>query len=342
MGFKTYIRKMLDILVKQFGYEIIQSHVLYEWQKTNFIKREYTELKLPEGADEYLRADNNKLVELKKKYSECNKEVTDHVLWQDENLSSLDLKHFRGDHSDRSYLYQIKGINMGILNYIISMYYIKTIDSLDLLELLTEDDYFGIFNFSIDNKAISRDLIDSIVEIYFLEKYLNISKMRDVRILDIGAGYGRLAHRMVSALSNISQYICTDAVPISTFISEYYLKFRNLEHLTKVVPLHTIEKELGMVDVEIAVNIHSFSECKFSAINWWVSLLKRNRVKYLMIAPNALDNGGKFLLSHDGIDFSDLINDYGYKLIAKEPKYRDLSIQEYGINPTYYYLFELN
>jgi hypothetical protein len=33
---------------------------------------------------------------------------------------------------------------------------------------------------------------------------------------------------------------------------------------------------------------------------------------------------------------------HGYKLVAKEPKYRDPVVQQYAIGPTYYYLFELS
>ena len=65
-----------------------------------------------------------------------------------------------------------------------------------------------------------------------------------LRILDIGAGYGRLAHRMVSAFPNIQTYFCTDAVAISTFISEYYIRFRKLENNTKIIPLDDIESTL--------------------------------------------------------------------------------------------------
>ena len=198
------------------------------------------------------------------------------------------------------------------------------------------------FTFLIDNKVVSRDLLDSIIEIYFLEKHLNISSLRNLTVLDIGAGYGRLAHRMVSALPNIHTYFCTDAVAVSTFISEYYVRSRDLENKAKVIPLDEIEGTLANQSVDIALNIHSFSECRISAIEWWLSLLEKNRVKYLMIVPNILEHGSELLLTNDRQDFSGVVEKYGYKLVAKEPKYRDPVVQEYAINPTYYYLFKLS
>ena len=179
------------------------------------------------------------------------------------------------------------------------------------------------------------------MEIYFLEKHLNLSDLKDLTILDIGAGYGRLAHRMASALPNIKEYLCTDGVAISSFISDYYLRFRGLEDRAKVIPLDRIENTLCYKSVDLAINIHSFSECTISAIDWWMSLLKKSKVKYLMIVPNSGDHGGDHLLTNDGKDFGEVIEKHGYKLAVKNPKYRDPIVQKYAINPTYHYLFQL-
>jgi hypothetical protein len=175
---------------------------------------------------------------------------------------------------------------------------------------------------------------------YFLEKHLNISGWDRINMLDIGSGYGRLAHRMVSGFPNIDRYLCTDAIPVSTFICEYYLRFRNVDNKAKVIPLHDIEEVLRNRAIDIAINVHSFSECRVQAIAWWLNLLNKCRVKYLMIVPNAVNGKGR-LLTSDGQDFSSIIESHGYKLIAQEPKYRDIVVQRFAINPVYHYLFEL-
>ncbi|ODS33254.1 MAG: hypothetical protein SCARUB_01645 [Candidatus Scalindua rubra] len=339
MGIKKHIKNSLNSLLKRYDHEIIASRLLYDWQKSFQRRSSYKKAKLPEGAEDYLQQKNPRFRELREKYSIFNQDVTEPLVWTNNHVSSDDIRNFRGDNA---FVWQLRGPNMNIMSYALSTYYIKAIDNLCLFDKLAEDDYFGIFTFLIDDQPISRDLLDSIIEIYFLEKHLNISRWSNLKILDIGAGYGRLAHRMVNAFHNIDYYLCTDAVSISTFISEYYLRFRNVHDKAKVIPLYDIEDVLTNHSVDIAINVHSFSECKVSAIDWWLTVLERNRIKYLMIVPNSLNHGrGKLLLTIDFQDFLDVVEWHGYKLIAKEPKYRDATVQEYGINPAYHYLFEL-
>lgn len=345
MQIKPYLKKVeqsaiyaLNSLLEYRDYKLIDSRLLYGWQKSPEVKPTYNRSALPEGASDYLHKNNPKLEYLNKKYDTFNTEVTTPLVWTDAHVKPDDVVYFRGDNA---YVWQLRGQNMNIMGYALTTYYVKSIDNLQLLDLLEEDDLFGNFTFRIDNRLISRDLLDSIMEIYFLEKHLNISKSSRTTILDIGAGYGRLAHRMASAIPQVSSYLCTDAVAISSFISDYYIKFRKLEKIAKVIGLDAVEKTLGEEPVDIAINIHSFSECKISAIDWWLSLLSRYKVRYLMIVPNAGDHGGERLLTHEGEDFGEVIEKHGYKLIAKEPKFRDPVVQTFGINPTYHYLFEL-
>ena len=345
MQLKPYLQKVeksavyaLNSLFGYRNYRLIEVRLLYEWQKASEEKPTYNRSTLPEGASDYLLKDNPKLEHLNKKYNTFNTKVTTPLVWTDAHVKPDDVVYFRGDNA---YVWQLRGQNMNIMGYALTTYYVKSIDKLGLLNLLKEDDLFGNFTFRIDNRVISRDLLDSIMEIYFLEKHLNISKLNKATILDIGAGYGRLAHRMASAIPQISSYLCTDAVAISSFISDYYIKFRKLGKIARVIGLDAVEKTLGTEPVDIAINIHSFSECKISAIDWWLSLLSRYKVKYLMIVPNAGDHGGERLLTHENEDFGEVIEKHGYKLIAKEPKFRDPVVQKFGINPTYHYLFEL-
>ena len=339
MSLKTNLRTQLAKFLKQQGYELLPSHALYEWQKFNIAKPSYKESQLPEGAKNYLNKENERLKELEAKYDKFDDEVTSHLIWKEGHVRPDDLLYFRGDNA---YVYQLRGSNMNILGYALTTYYVKSIDKLGFLQKLEEDDYFGNYTFLIDNKKVSRDLLDSINEIYFLEKHLKISKMQNLKILDIGAGYGRLAHRMLEALPNIKTYYCTDAVAVSTFISEYYLRFRKLEERSRVIPLDNIENTLQNEHIDIALNIHSFSECSIQAVEWWISLLNKNRVKHLMIVPNIYTDSKDKLVTHDRQDISKILEKHNYKLSVKEPKFSDSVVQEYGMNPTTYYLFELH
>ncbi len=318
---------------------MIRKSFLNELQKDE-VKHTYEKTRLPNGAEDYLHHNNHRLKELQKKYAKFDPIVTEPSIWVDNHVKTDDIKYFRGDNA---YVWQLRGKGISDVNYILTAYYVKTIDNLSLLDVLKEDGEFGVHSFAFnDNKVISRDLLDSIVEIYFLERQLNISTFPKLNILDIGAGYGRLAHRLIEALPNLNNYICVDAIPVSTFICEYYLSFRNVDKKAKAVPIYEIEDVLQNQPIDIAVNIHCFSECTISAIEWWLSLLVKYKIKYLMIVPNALTHGGKQLLTNSGEDFLPIIKNKGYELIAKEPKYGNRIIQKYGIYPTYHYLFELS
>ena len=92
--------------------------------------------------------------------------------------------------------------------------------------------------------------------------------------------------------------------------------------------------------IDLAINIHSFSECSLASINWWIERVKELGIRYLMIVPNAYQEGGSKLLTNKREDFSGLINKHGFRLRIKEPKYLDPLMQRLGLYPTYYYLFE--
>jgi hypothetical protein len=326
------------------GYKIADGAVLYDWQTATPVKiSTHNEAELPQGAREFLTPTNPRLTSLRERYALFDRTATDSVFWDDNRVSADDLAYFRGDNA---YVWQLRGRNMHVLGYALSTYYAKSVDRLRLLDTLEEDELFGNFTFRVDQRLVSRDLLDSVLEISFLERHLALSSVRDLHILDIGAGYGRLAHRAALGLGTLGCYFCTDAHPASTFISEYYLRFRGLEQKAKVVPLHEIEDTLSRQKISLAVNVHSFSECKPDAIHWWMSLLRKNNVENLFIVPNDYATGGKMLLTYDYKrnrfdNFQDIVEEHGYKLKIKEPKFLDPVVQQFGINPTYYYLFEL-
>lgn len=292
----------------------------------------------PVEAASYLRPENERLLDLKARYAAFSREATAPLHWTDSYVKAEEIFRFRGDNA---YLWQLRGDNMEAGAYALATYYVQSIDQLGLLDRLEEDGSFGACTFEIGGRRVSRDLLDSIVEIYFLEKHLSLSSRDNFKVVDIGAGYGRLAHRMLAGLPNIARYLCTDAVAVSTFISEYHLRYRGLGGRAQVVPLDEIEMALKSNRPNLAVNIHSFTECHLPAIEWWLSLLERQEVEYLMLVPNANDHGGQRLLTNDGKDFSGIIEGHGYRQVAMEPKYRDAVVQAHAINPTCHFLFKL-
>jgi hypothetical protein len=337
MGVKKSIAAGLNQVLRMYNAQIVPANILHEWQRAPVTRPCFNERGLPDDAARYLKPDNPKLVELQRRYGAFDAEVTTPFIWSDGHVRTEDIAYFRGDNA---WVWQVRGKNSNVLAYALSFYYLKSIDRLGLLDKLSEDNSFGNFIFTIDGREISRDLLDSIAEIYFLDRHLGIASRTGFRVLDVGAGYGRLAHRMVSALPNIERYFCTDAVAVSTFVSDYYLRFRGAER-ARVIPLDQIDGALRDHPVDLAINIHSFSECQMEAIEWWARLLSKHRVKNLMIAPNGEGERMERLTTNDGHDFLPIFERFGYRTVVKEPKFMEPVVQEYGVLPAWYHLLEL-
>lgn len=162
------------------------------------------------GAASYLKPENERLLDLKTRYATFSKEATAPLHWTDSHVKAEEIFRFRGDNA---YLWQLRGTNMDAGAYALAAYYVQSIDHLGLLDRLEEDGLFGACTFEIGGRRVSRDLLDSIIEIYFLEKHLQLSTRNDFKVVDIGASYGRLAHRMLTGLPNVGRCLASAPRP---------------------------------------------------------------------------------------------------------------------------------
>lgn len=338
MGLRRTTVSAANRLLQGGRYQLVESAELYDWQKHAVRGPRYREDTLPPGAAEYLSATNARLPALQRRYAAFDTRVTEPLVWTDYKLRPEDIPWFRGDNA---YVWQLRGRNMNEMGYALATYFLLSEDTTGLFGRLQEDGLFGNFTFEIAGQTVSRDLLDSIAEIWFLDRHLGLSTRQDFSVLDIGAGYGRLAHRMTAALPNLLHYYCADAIAVSSFICDYYLGFRGIRERASSVPLDEIEQTLASRRIDLAVNIHSFSECTERAIRWWLDRLAHYRVPYLMVVPNHFDRATGRLLTNDGGDMNALILDAGYRQWVIEPKYGDPVVQKYAINPAWYGLFKL-
>ena len=194
---------------------------------------EVTEMQV--NSDIYLQPNNDRLLNLIQRYSNLSIPVVNPSVWSRDYISEeVSLSNFRGD---CAYVWQLRD-GSAEHHHIVSALYTQRIDTLGLFDLLNEDASFGaqVYNYD-DRYVVSRDFLDSINEILFLERHLGISTRERFNVVDIGAGYGRLAHRMAVALPNMGDMFCVDAIPESTFISEYYLNYRGVSDRAHAVPI---------------------------------------------------------------------------------------------------------
>jgi SAM-dependent methyltransferase len=284
---------------------------------------------LPKGAERELREDNPRLRALRETYARLGGEVASAASrWNRESIGAfLDLRYFRGDTLITWHYRESRRVTE--LKYFLLWRDVRERDHLGLLDTLAEDGAFGCWTFRFPSSdPISRDLLDSVRELAFLDRELAITTWDGLRILDVGAGYGRLAHRAAQALPALGDYCCVDAIPESTFLCEYYLRHREVSPPARVVPLDGVRTELKPGSFDLAINVHSFSECPFDAIRWWLNELARLEVPRLMLVPN--DGTALLSLEADGSrrDFSGLLRAAGYRLAARDPAVADAEVRE--------------
>jgi len=276
----------------------------------------------------------DRLAELRRRYDAVDLPVAVHSVWAHRKskanlvstgLAGVDLTRFRASSSYVWNYYGMADAETERLKYFVFQQSVRSNDAAGLLGKLTEDGAFGCPTFEFDGAApVSRDLLDSVAEINFLQSHLGVLDRADVRVLDIGAGYGRMAHRLLEANPQMTGYTCVDAVPESTFLCEFYLDFRGLADRADVIPLDEVDQRLdGRFDV--ALNIHSFSECTYDAVEWWLQRVRKLDIPYLMIVPNPDErfesDSDRFISSQpDGSkrNYLPLLTELGYEQVARE------------------------
>lgn len=199
-----------------------------------------------------------------------------HQFWAT-HLPTVDLTQFRGH---RHYLYQ----DMNPDNFQEMGQRLEDTDDWHLLERLSEDGAFGVLTTVLNGKVVSRDLLDSIEEITYLRTFFGWQRDQAVKILDIGAGYGRLAHRVCEAMPNAEVW-CTDAIAESVWLCEGYLAHRGVER-AHVVSCTALPEVARGIRFDVATAIHSLSECSPEGVTWWLRLLRELGVPYVLYVAN--------------------------------------------------------
>lgn len=332
-GLLQSVKRSVRELVRRSGYEIVRIPDRYR-------KASYDATRvLPDGAAAALRADHPHLLDLRRRYAQSDLPMAARTMWRSSYLEQeLDLRYFRGDNP---YVWQFRNLGADAhYKYYFLLRDIAQRDSRGLLKLLGEDGLFGCWTFDYPGwPTVSRDLLDSINELYFLDRHTGLLQSKGWSVLDIGAGYGRLAHRALTAIPDLAQYICVDAVPESTFLCEYYLRFRGCQGRSEVIPLDQLEAQLPGRRIELAVNIHSFSEMSTRTIEGWLSWLDRLDVGWLLIVPN--DGDQLLTMENDGErrEFNSLLSRHGYELTVREAVFADPTMRQFMGVWDHYFLF---
>ena len=186
-----------------------------------------------------------------------------------------------------------------------------------LSSALLEDGHFGAVTYQVGDQAVSRDLLDSIAEIGYLSEHFELN--RGGGLLDIGAGYGRLAHRLNESFPAV-RVGCTDSIAESSALCETYLRHRNVS--ADVLGRFDVAHYLSSQRIRLATAIHCPPEMSLPAIEEWLILLEEGGVEYLFLVPNEIGD----LRASDEVDdarlsFEHSLRERGYDQLCRKLKY---------------------
>lgn len=334
MSFRRSVIRASNTVLNRIGLHITSKYHFDELE--SWYKGEISPpVPLPLGAAEYLSWKNPRLVTLSRLYSQHP--AAQHTQWSDEHLKdSIELTKFRGDNH---YVYQTR-YSPAPSAYALTYMYVKQIDKLRILNLANEDGLFGAYTIEVEGRKVSRDLLDSVNQINYIARTLDVGINSRMKILDIGAGYGRLGHRFATSLPN-SRVTCTDAVALSTSLCEYYISLREVSDRVNVLSLDQMDVVRGK-EFDLATNIHSFSEAPLAAIEWWFSLLDDVRVSRLLIVPNRLAEFKSTEKDGGHLDYLPILAKHSWRQVHAEPIYAHSEVaQAYALYPNFkFYMFE--
>ena len=200
--------------------------------------------------------------------------MTGENFWRDGHERRIDRERFRGH---EQYLGQHG------YPYEAMVEHVRSTPRAGWIEALGEDGAFGCPTEVVDGATVSRDLLDSIVEIGFLLDAGVV--LAGASVLDVGAGYGRLACRLTQAVEGCSVW-CVDAIAVSTEVCERYILHRKANPRAMVGSPERLTELFRPGFFDLALNVHSFSECSLGEVRDWLDVLGELGIRRLFHVPH--------------------------------------------------------
>ena len=327
-----FLKRMIDAALARRGSERIPSRLVYPWQREAVDLPSHSGAPLPEGAEARLRADHPRLAELARRYGELDSPwASAPICWTPAHVATADLRQFRGDNL---YVHQLRGRNMNEIGYAVSYYCVRRCARSSGWGSSTGSTRMGSSACTPSSStAAGCRAICSTRRSSSPSSSATSASRRVPRADD-----SRHRRRLRPARPPRGDRLPGDrALPLHRRHPDLDLSLRVLPRLpralagdrapARVVPLHELESAIQPGEVDIAVNIHSFSECPPTAIDAWLAFLARKRVAHLMIVPNAPSMAPRLRRRHDADQRRPGLQPdrapARLQLVASEPKFPD-------------------
>lgn len=144
---------------------------------------------------------------------------------------------------------------------------------LDLLKNIPNRNVGGGIDISYDDLTFDLDYLLALEEILFLREHLKSSRT----ILEIGAGYGRTCHSILSLFPNIEEYNILDLPNVLALSQKYLLKVSS-EDNSKKVKFHSVNEvnKTNISTYDLIINIDSMQEMPSQTVCTYLDYIDKN------------------------------------------------------------------
>ena len=149
----------------------------------------------------------------------------------------------------------------------------KRYDKLKVLKTLQEPAYGNPFNIKFDDRLISQDLANSLLEMYSVFDFSPPPIDSRFTVCELGAGYGRNAYVFLSIFKNC-KYIIVD-IPPALYVSQEYIseifKDKKIMRFSSFSNLEEVADELNSADIVFLLP-HQADLLKEKSIDYFINI----------------------------------------------------------------------
>ncbi|BCL25337.1 putative sugar O-methyltransferase [Streptomyces aurantiacus] len=127
------------------------------------------------------------------------------------------------------------------------------------------------YSITYDGEPVCLDYLRAVSDLEFIEKNVDLD---GGCVLEIGAGYGRTCHTLMSN-KDIVSYVIID-LPTTMALSQQYLRAVLSEEQfgrIKFVPIDEIEESLGSAEFDLCINVDSLAEMSIETFRYYLALI---------------------------------------------------------------------
>ncbi len=145
---------------------------------------------------------------------------------------------------------------------------------LELLNLIDNRHVGQPISIQYDKLELDMDYLQAIREYVFLKEELQVVKS----IIEIGAGYGRTCHTILSLCNNVKDYIIVDLPNVLSISQKYLFNVlkRDLFNKIKFIPNNLFEPSNIKAMPELAINIDSMQEMDSTVASNYLNCINEN------------------------------------------------------------------